>query len=159
VTPDGQTVVIGGLMQDSKTSTDSKVPILGDIPGIGLLFHHKIQSDAKTELIILLTPYVVRTPSDLAHMSDDERGRSELAPKAFPQKEYNEYLEPGQASPPPVYPAGLGHVNRLAGCRAFACPKGVSPYAHRPRPQHFHHLWPADALPPVYRRRRQQGTP
>ncbi|HEX4120590.1 MAG TPA: hypothetical protein VH619_08245 [Verrucomicrobiae bacterium] len=110
VTPDGQTVVIGGLMQDSKTSTDSKVPILGDIPGIGLLFHHKIQSDAKTELIILLTPYVVRTPSDLAHMSDDERGRSELAPKAFPQKEYNEYLEPGQASPPPVYPAGSPHA-------------------------------------------------
>jgi general secretion pathway protein D len=108
VTPDGQTVVIGGLMQDSKTSTDSKVPILGDIPGIGLLFHHKLQSDAKTELIILLTPYVVRTPMDLAHMSDDERGRTELSPKAFPQKEYNEYLEPGQ-NPASATPGGSPH--------------------------------------------------
>jgi general secretion pathway protein D len=61
VTPDGQTVVIGGLMQNSKTSTDSKIPLLGDIPGIGALFHHKLTSNAKTELIIMLTPYVIRT--------------------------------------------------------------------------------------------------
>jgi general secretion pathway protein D len=101
VTPDGQTVVIGGMMQNSKTSTDSKIPILGDIPGLGLLFHHKISSDVKTELIILLTPYVVRTPGDLARMSQDERGRAELAPKAFSQKVLNQYLETGQDQPPP----------------------------------------------------------
>jgi general secretion pathway protein D len=94
-------------MQDSKSTTDSKVPILGDIPGLGLLFHHKLTSDSKTELIILLTPYVVKTPADLARMSDDERGRTELAPKAFPQKEYNEYLEPGQS--PAQIPAGSPH--------------------------------------------------
>jgi general secretion pathway protein D len=103
VTPDGQTVVIGGMMQNSKTSTDSKIPILGDIPGLGLLFHHKISSDVKTELIILLTPFVVRTPSDLARMSQDERSRAELAPKAFSQKLLNQYLDSGQdKTPPPV---------------------------------------------------------
>jgi len=101
VTPDGQTVVIGGMMQNSKTSTDSKIPILGDIPGLGLLFHHKISSQVKTELIILLTPYIVRTPGDLARMSQDERGRTDLAPKAFSQKVLNQYLEPGQDQPPP----------------------------------------------------------
>jgi type II secretory pathway component GspD/PulD (secretin) len=102
VTPDGQTVVIGGLMKNSKTSTDSKIPILGDIPGLGQLFHHKIQSTVKQELIILLTPYVVRTPTDLARMSQDERGRPPLAPKAFSQKELNQYLESGEPKPLPA---------------------------------------------------------
>jgi general secretion pathway protein D len=101
VTPDGQTVVIGGMMQNSKTSTDSKIPILGDIPGLGALFHHKVSSEVKTELIILLTPYVVRTPGDLARMSTDERGRAQLAPKAFSQKVLNQYLDSGQDQPPP----------------------------------------------------------
>ncbi|HUD82567.1 MAG TPA: hypothetical protein VMQ67_03660, partial [Candidatus Saccharimonadales bacterium] len=80
---------------------DSKIPILGDIPGLGLLFHHKISSQVKTELIILLTPYIVRTPGDLARMSQDERGRTDLAPKAFSQKVLNQFLEPGQDQPPP----------------------------------------------------------
>lgn len=101
VTPDGQTVVIGGLMQNSRSSTDSKVPILGDIPLIGQLFHHKLQSNAKTELIILLTPYVVKTPSDLARMSLDERGRPVLMPKAFSQPEMNQFINVGQSNAPP----------------------------------------------------------
>jgi general secretion pathway protein D len=104
VTPDGQTVVIGGLMKNSKSSTDSKIPILGDIPGLGAVFHHKTSSNVKQELIILLTPYVVRTPSDLARMSQDERGRARMAPKAFTQPELNQYLDAGEPNnaPPPV---------------------------------------------------------
>jgi general secretion pathway protein D len=100
VTPDGQTVVIGGLMKNNKTSTDSKIPLLGDIPGLGQLFHHKTSSTTKQELIILLTPYVVRTPGDLARMSQDERGRMPMAPKAFPQKELNQFLESGEPKTP-----------------------------------------------------------
>jgi type II secretory pathway component GspD/PulD (secretin) len=104
ITPTGQTVVIGGLMQNNKTSTDSKIPILGDIPGLGLLFHHKVTSLIKQELIILLTPYVVRTPTDLARMTQDERGRERMSPKGFTQPELNQYLESGEpkAPPPPV---------------------------------------------------------
>jgi general secretion pathway protein D len=101
VTPDGQTVVIGGLMRNSKSSTDSKIPLLGDIPGLGLLFHHRVQSTVKQELIMLLTPYVVRTPEDLARMSQDERGRAPLAPHAFSQQELNQYLESGEPKAPP----------------------------------------------------------
>jgi general secretion pathway protein D len=100
VTPDGQTVVIGGLMKNNKSSTDSKIPILGDIPGLGKLFHHKTSSITKQELIILLTPYVVRTPGDLARMSQDERGRVSMTPKALPQKELNQFLESGEPKTP-----------------------------------------------------------
>jgi type II secretory pathway component GspD/PulD (secretin) len=101
VTPDGQTVVIGGMMQNSRSSTDSKIPILGDIPLIGALFHHKLSANTKTELIILLTPYVVRSPTDLARMSQDERGRAKNSPKAFSQSELNQFLETGQSKTPP----------------------------------------------------------
>jgi len=50
LTPDGQTVVIGGLMQKSKSSGESKIPFLGDIPWLGNLFKRKTKSGSKTEL-------------------------------------------------------------------------------------------------------------
>lgn len=110
ITPDGQTVVIGGLMQNSRSTTDSKIPILGDIPGLGILFHHKISADQKQELIILLTPYVVRSPADLAKMSQDERARAQLTPKAFNQQELNQFIGPDRAPSLPAPPAGTPHI-------------------------------------------------
>ncbi|MEO6036191.1 MAG: hypothetical protein ABIQ35_13125, partial [Verrucomicrobiota bacterium] len=92
VTPDGQTVVIGGLMQNSKTSTDSKIPLLGDIPGLGALFRHKIRASSKVELLIFLTPFVVPAPSDLSRISINQNP-TELAPKAFSEKELNQFLD------------------------------------------------------------------
>jgi len=107
VTPNGQTVAIGGLMQDQKTDTDSKIPLLGDIPGLGLLFHHKIHSVNKTELIIFLTPYVIRSPDDLVQMTQDEKSRADLPPAAFPARELNQYL-----SPQPAATSGSPHSRR-----------------------------------------------
>ena len=65
---DGQTVVIGGLMQHRSTKNVSGVPLLQDIPVMGGLFRQKEDDDRKTELIILLTPTVLigRRHSELA---------------------------------------------------------------------------------------------
>lgn len=93
VTPDGNTVVIGGLMQNNRSSTVTKVPLLGDIPLLGNLFKHKITSDTKTELLIFLTPYVVNTPQQLALMSTSETSRTQLAPQSFSEKELNQFLD------------------------------------------------------------------
>lgn len=116
VTPNGQTVAIGGMMQNSKTVTDSKIPLLGDIPGLGLLFHHKVKADAKTELIIFLTPYVIRTPEDLVRMTIDEKSRMDMAPSSFSQQELHNYIAPQPAAPPvpqPMAPApGFGPHTR-----------------------------------------------
>ena len=60
-----QTVVIGGLMQEVETESESKVPILGDIPLIGALFRNKRKTKRKTNLLIFLTPHVIDSPSDL----------------------------------------------------------------------------------------------
>lgn len=56
---DGQIVVIGGLMQEKKTDDESKVPLLGDIPGIGRLFRSTSQERRKTELVVLLSSTVM----------------------------------------------------------------------------------------------------
>src|SRR5207302_1543568 len=58
VTPDGQTVIIGGLMQNQKTQSDSKIPVLGDIPLLGNLLKRKVKANTKTELMIFLTPHL-----------------------------------------------------------------------------------------------------
>lgn len=93
VTPHGQTVVIGGLMQKTKTETKSKLPVLGDIPLLGMAFQRKIKSDAKTELLIFLTPYIIKDPMQLAMVSDQERATSEKLPKAFAEPELNRLLD------------------------------------------------------------------
>ncbi len=69
---DDQTIVIGGLMQDTKTETVRKVPLLGDIPLLGALFRRKIEDKEKTELLIFLTPHVAREADELQEMSDQE---------------------------------------------------------------------------------------
>ena len=93
VTPNGQTVAIGGLISTQKTDQDRRVPVLGDIPVLGNLFKRKVSTHAKTELLIFLTPYVVQRPGDLARMTEDETGRLEDAPKVFTEEETKRFLE------------------------------------------------------------------
>lgn len=94
VTPDGQTVVIGGLMQNTKTKTDYKIPILGDIPLLGLAFKRTQKSDAKTELLIFLTPHVIHQPEQLAALTRTERSSAQLVPKSsFTEDDLNRFLD------------------------------------------------------------------
>jgi general secretion pathway protein D len=102
VTPDGQTVIIGGLMQNSKTQADSKIPILGDIPLLGAAFKRKAKTSVKTELLIFLTPHIVYEPGQLAALSESQKANSELVPKAFREQELNRFLDglPAKQEPP-----------------------------------------------------------
>jgi len=56
---DGQTIIIGGMMQDKKKEIVNKTPLLGSIPGLGGLFRRTEQQVQKTELVILLTPKIL----------------------------------------------------------------------------------------------------
>ena len=58
--PSGNTLVMGGLISDETTSRNVKVPLLGDIPGLGLLFRHDSKGLDRNNLIIFLTPTVVK---------------------------------------------------------------------------------------------------
>ena len=104
VVPDGQTAVIGGLMENNKTQADSKIPLLGDIPLLGNLFKRKVKQTTKTELIIFLTPHIVAEPTQLAGVSAKERSDTTMVPKAFSEQELNRFLEsvPSRENPPPA---------------------------------------------------------
>lgn len=92
ITPSGQTVVIGGLMQSTKASTEQKIPLLGDIPWLGNLFKRTVDSNSREELMIFLTPYVIRAPQDLGALSSAEKART-LVPKSYSEQELDRFLD------------------------------------------------------------------
>lgn len=61
---DGQTMIIGGIIEDNKTETINKVPILGSVPFIGKLFQREETNSEKTELMVFITPHIVRGPEE-----------------------------------------------------------------------------------------------
>jgi general secretion pathway protein D len=91
--PNGQTIVIGGMMEDKKTSTIRKVPLLGDIPVLGLLFKRTEVTKTKTELLIFLTPHVAQQPVKLHNMSQDEMNGVKLTPNAVQPGTFDDHLK------------------------------------------------------------------
>jgi general secretion pathway protein D len=61
--PNGQTVVLGGLMQDDANFNREQIPVLGNIPDVGELFKFRNERARKTELVIFLRPVVISNPS------------------------------------------------------------------------------------------------
>ncbi len=59
---DGQTLVLGGIRETDNANTQSSVPVLGSIPGVGRLFRSGIKSSSETELLIFVTPKIMATP-------------------------------------------------------------------------------------------------
>ena len=56
---DGETIVLGGVFREEATATESKTPILGDIPGLEWLFKRTVSDTRRTELLIFITPGIV----------------------------------------------------------------------------------------------------
>lgn len=89
----GQTVVIGGLMEDRRTETINKVPLVGDIPLLGEAFKRREKKNTKTELLIFLTPHVAAQPDALQGMSQTEMEGSKLVPQAVDPNAFKEHME------------------------------------------------------------------
>jgi general secretion pathway protein D len=73
VVKDKETVVIGGLIQDQENETVSKIPFLGDIPLLGWLFKTKHKERTKTNLLIVLTPRIVRGTEDMTEVTNAQK--------------------------------------------------------------------------------------
>lgn len=67
---DGQTIVLGGLIQDDIQETGRKVPFLGDLPLAGRLFRSTSSERTKRNLLVFLRPTILRTPDDVAGVSE-----------------------------------------------------------------------------------------
>ncbi|NOS77421.1 MAG: hypothetical protein HOP35_05700 [Nitrospira sp.] len=74
---DNQTIVVGGLVRDNITLSERKVPFLGDIPWLGWLFRFQSKQTEKLNLLVFLTPHLIRDESDIAELS--QRKAKELS--------------------------------------------------------------------------------
>ncbi len=96
---DGQTIVIGGLIQDEIRDTIKKVPLLGDIPIAGHLFKRTEKTKAKTELLIFLTPHVAPDALALSPISDAVRARTNFQSDRRSADLFREHIEAMEEDP------------------------------------------------------------
>ena len=72
---DGQTVILGGLITKTRSTFERKVPYLGDVPLFGRLFRADGITENRTELLIILTPHIIRDEADLNRVNSEEYAR------------------------------------------------------------------------------------
>lgn len=111
VVKDRQTMVIGGLIRDNVTASTSKVPFLGDIPILGWLFKSKTTSIDKTNLMIFITPYIIKNESEAGDLTQQKSEKLEefrkeyriekkkLDPLQLPPKRNGAAAAPSEAIP------------------------------------------------------------
>ena len=87
----GETVIIGGLISKEDTYVSEKVPFLGDIPLIGSAFRYKTKAESDRELLIFITPHVVK--DNALYVLGDISDREQEKPKAVREKKINSLLD------------------------------------------------------------------
>ena len=129
---DGQTFAIAGLMNNTVTSTMSKIPGIGDIPVLGLLFKSRAYQKAQTELVVMITPQIVRKGSS---------GVSQGLPSAVtPYLGAPEHpiAQPAPYNGSPRYPASGSSQSQGSSPRTTsddAAPVAPAPVSSAPAPQ------------------------
>ncbi|MFA5388251.1 MAG: secretin N-terminal domain-containing protein [Candidatus Omnitrophota bacterium] len=88
---DGETIIIGGLIRSRRTHGLKKVPFFGDIPVIGSAFRYKTKDDLDRELVIFITPRIMKDTPAYALGGISEREQEK--PKAVREKEVNSILD------------------------------------------------------------------
>jgi hypothetical protein len=106
IAQDGETVVLGGLIARRNEKDENKIPWLGDLPGVGALFRYRNQRKRKTELLVILTPQIVRCRADADQILHEQSGKmSWMMPDVL--RTYGihgmEPIMPGFVPPPPGY--------------------------------------------------------
>ena len=91
----GETIVLGGLIKDGKTSGKSGVPFLQDMPVVGNLFGTNTSNGGRTELLVVITPRVVRSDIDIRSVSEELRDRM----KGLPSFDSQSTLLPSAETP------------------------------------------------------------
>jgi general secretion pathway protein D len=85
VVRDGETIALGGLILDNQNTSRSGVPLLSEIPVFGGLFRTDTRKNARTELLVLLSPRIVRNTKEARDMTDDLRDRMKLVKPLEPR--------------------------------------------------------------------------
>jgi len=93
VVRDNQTMVVGGLVGSTDSHSETKVPVLGDIPLIGSLFRSTSKSERRTNLMIFLTPHIVDDPSDMVEIQRVKEAQRQEFLRRFYGRSRDEFYE------------------------------------------------------------------
>ena len=136
---DGCTVVIGGLLQDEQKISRTQIPLLGNLPWVGVAFRNKNENIVRRELIVLITPHIVREPGACREGAEQ---RCEFERR---HAVYAEHLSPDlqAVARPTLHPPG---AKRLGGRRPHRGPasgrdgrpvRSPQPRGHRAAQRHL----------------------
>jgi len=82
IVKDGQTIVIGGLFRDTVTTGKTQIPLLGDLPIVGVLFRGTADQSKREEVVVLLTPHIIEEPAETEGQARaDDIGRKRVSSK------------------------------------------------------------------------------
>lgn len=115
----GQTVVFSGLIQETKSNTENGVPILSDIPVLGPLFKFERDTAQRTELMIIMTPYLVDSDEEIEVQNQDEIDRMHWClcdvAEIYGKTDYNGY-RPEEGAYQTIYPdQGFEPIDAVSG--------------------------------------------
>jgi general secretion pathway protein D len=133
VVDDGQTVVLGGLIQNTLSVTTQQIPLLGDIPFIGALFRFKSEERKRTNLMIFLRPVIIRSVEDGYRVTQDryEYLRGYTRGEGPERENIYDRMEPVPPDPPREPPARPPELDSPAVPQAQP-DAGASPAPARP---------------------------
>ncbi|HEY9111244.1 MAG TPA: type II secretion system secretin GspD [Rhodanobacteraceae bacterium] len=97
----GQTVLLGGLIQQTDSTQDSGVPFLNRIPVLGRLFGTTDRRRDRTELIVLITPRIIRNPEDARRITDEYQTQFESLKPILPTSSPSDATDSGLQNPAP----------------------------------------------------------
>ena len=86
IAEDGQIIALGGLMENSSADGTDKVPVIGDVPFLGVFFKNEVKKQSKTNLMIFLRPYVIRNSEQSEAITNAQKNNVNGIDKSFPQK-------------------------------------------------------------------------
>ncbi len=105
IAQDGLTLAIGGLIEENISDLKAQVPLLGNIPGIGVIFRRQSKSKTRSELVILIRPRILTTPCEGEAVSKELLEQLSIHPKARnPEGTLNLYKEKDVLPAPRVLP-------------------------------------------------------
>lgn len=104
VAKDRLTVAVGGMIQEEASNSETKVPLLGDLPGVGFFFKRSEKTNTKKQLVLIITPYIIDSPEE-----GEQRSRERVQAHAHSDGPgIDRYLDAG---PAPGSPACSEHID------------------------------------------------
>lgn len=146
---DGMTVAIGGMIKETVVRDDEKVPVLGDIPGLGFFFKRDVRAKVRTQIVLLITPRIIETPEEGQDIAAVKTQDFNATSAVFPD---NKTVPKLSEDWPVASPTGIDRTDGVPGDAAYgALARAAAGAVRMPVPDNAAPEG-LKAMPPIQRR-------